>query len=57
MSVQELSLTDSYNRVLYFTIFAGQICITPIVHKKGDTITLNHSQANLLLLYLQEHLK
>lgn len=57
MSVKELKLTDSYDRGLYFTIFAGQICVTPIVHKKGDVITIDNNQAHLLMLYLQEHLK
>lgn len=57
MSVEELKLTDDYERGLYFTVFAGQICVTPIVHRKGDTITLDRSQVHLLMLYLQEHLK
>lgn len=57
MTAKELKLTDSYGRGLYFTIFAGQIAVTPIVHQKGDTIALDRSQAHLLMLYLQEHLK
>jgi len=57
MSVKELKLTDSYNRGLYFSKFAGQICVTPVVHRIGDTIALDRNQAHLLMLYLQEHLK
>mgnify|MGYP001560420992 FL=1 len=57
MSVEELKLTDSYERCLYFTKFAGQICITPIVHRKGDTIVIDDLQAHLLKLWLEEHLK
>ena len=57
MSVEELKLTDSYERGLYFTKFAGQICITPIVHRKGDTIVIDDLQAHLLKLWLEEHLK
>jgi hypothetical protein len=53
---KELKLTDSYERALYFSIFAGQICVTPIVHKKGDAIALHDSQAYALMLYLQKHL-
>ena len=57
MSVNKLKLTDSYERGLYFTTFAGQICVTPIVHRKGDTIAINDHQAHLLKLWLEEHLK
>ncbi len=56
MSVKELKLTDSYERGLYWSVFAGQICVTPIVYQKGDTIALDRNQAHLLMLYLQEHL-
>lgn len=55
MSAQELLIGDSYGRKLHLSKFAGQICVTPVVEKIGDTITLDHSQAHLLLLYLQEY--
>jgi hypothetical protein len=57
MSVEELRLQDSYGRKLHWSKFAGQINVTPIVEKIGDTISLNDHQAHLLMLWLQEHLK
>lgn len=55
--MSELALKDIYDRGLYFTKYAGQICVTPIVHRKGDTIALNDYQAKELLKYLEEHFK
>lgn len=55
MSAQELSISDGYGRKLHLSKFGGQLCITPIVEKIGDTIALHDSQAHFLLLYLQEH--
>lgn len=56
MSAQELVLDDSFGRKLHLSKFGGLICITPVVEKIGDTISLTDPQAHLLLLYLQEHL-
>lgn len=55
MSVKELKL-DCLGGKLYFSMFAGQICVLPIVEKVGDQICMNDHQAKFLLLYLQEHL-
>lgn len=55
MSAQKLTVGDSYGRKLHLSEFGGQLCITPIVEKIGDTIALDDSQAHFLLLYLQEH--
>lgn len=57
MSAEKLTLEDSYSRKLHFAKFGGQINITPIVEKIGDTISLTDHQAHLLLLYLKEHLE
>ena len=57
MSMKELMLEDSYGRKLHVTTFAGIIVITPIVEIVGDAIAISDHQANLLKLYLEEHLK
>ena len=53
--MEELRIGDWYGRKLIFGHFAGQIIVTPIVDKIGDTIGINDDQAKLLLLFLKEH--
>ena len=55
MGVKELTLEDTYGRKLHIGVFGGQVTITPIVEKIGDTIALTRHQSHLLILYLQEH--
>jgi len=57
MSSKGLLLEDIYGRRIHINEFAGVMCITPIVEKIGDTISIDRNQAYLLKLWLKEHLK
>lgn len=54
MNAEELKLQDSYGRKLHIGAFAGQITITPIVEKIGDTIVLTDDQARCLKVFLEK---
>lgn len=56
MSVEELRFVCIGGK-LHFTKFAGEIIVLPIVNKIGDQIKIDHNQAHLLMLWLQEYLK
>ena len=56
MSCQELKLVCTAG-TLHISKFAGQITITPVVGKIGDTVSLTRDQADLLRLFLQEYLR
>jgi hypothetical protein len=57
MSCKQLILNDAYGRKLIVGTFAGQMTVLPIVEKIGDIIAIDHHQAHLLKLWLEEHLK
>jgi len=56
MSAKELRF-ECLGGNLYFSKFADDIIVLPIVEKIGDQIRLDRNQAQLLKFWLEEHLK